>query len=867
MKNYIRYLYAVLAVPLAVLLRFAFHPVIGTGIPYITLFPVTVAIALFAGLGPAILTGILGSIVMDYLFVEPLYITEFSIGEFSRMAIVTLTSVFVGYVGDALRAARAKAEKQALTLRESQERLATVFRASPTGIFITRLSDGMFLDANEAYLQIIGYSADEVIGRTSPELNIWINPEDREQTIKILRERGRIENNETKFRRKNGEIVDLLYSALPLVREGEHCVLGTLTDISARKRVEDALAVSEVRYRRLFEAARDGILILDSDSGQIVDVNPFIEEMLGYSHEELLNRKLWEIGLFKNIVASKKSFLELQTKGYVRYENMPIETKDRRSISVEFVSNVYLVDHKKVIQCNIRDITDRVRAEEELKKYRDELEIRIAERTKELTAEVRERKKAEQTAKAERKRFEDVLEMMPAYAILLTPDYHVAYANRTFRSWFGDDNGKKCFEFLFNRIEPCENCETYNVLKTGKSHFWEWTGPNSKSYDIYDYPFMNTDGSPLIMEIGVDVTEHKRAQEALRFASLYSRGLLEAALDPLVTINAEGKITDVNDATIKVTGVSREKLIGTDFSNYFTEPLQAQQGYQDVFAKGFVTDYPLTIRRKDGHLTDVLYNATVYKNAQGNVIGVFAAARDITGQKQAEKKILADQEQLRSLTTELILTEERERRAVAAALHDSLGPLLAFSKRELGILQKSAPAKLLGTLDKIRDYISQAIDQTRALTFDLSPPTLYTLGLEHAIEELMERFSEKGGIQCVFENSDTIIPPSDDIKILLYRSMRELFVNITKHAQAKSVRVNLSMDGNNIKISVEDDGVGFDMTDIDPRTGKSSGFGLFSILQRLAQVGGRFDIKSEKGKGTKVILMAPLKSKKTRKGE
>jgi len=121
-------------------------------------------------------------------------------------------------------------------------------------------------------------------------------------------------------------------------------------------------------------------------------------------------------------------------------------------------------------------------------------------------------------------------------------------------------------------------------------------------------------------------------------ASQYARSLLEASLDPLLTISAEGKITDVNEASIKATGVAREQLIGTDFSDYFTEPAQAREGYQQVFAKGFVTDYPLTIRNKDGRLTDVLYNACVYKDVSGNVLGVFAAARDVTERKRAEDK-------------------------------------------------------------------------------------------------------------------------------------------------------------------------------------------------------------------------------------
>ncbi len=121
------------------------------------------------------------------------------------------------------------------------------------------------------------------------------------------------------------------------------------------------------------------------------------------------------------------------------------------------------------------------------------------------------------------------------------------------------------------------------------------------------------------------------------YDAAYARSLLEASLDPLVTISPEGKITDVNEAAVRVTGVSREMLVGTDFSNYFTEPGKAREGYRQVFEKGFVTDYPLTIRHVGGKLTHVLYNASVYKDVEGKVIGVFAAARDVTEQKQASQ--------------------------------------------------------------------------------------------------------------------------------------------------------------------------------------------------------------------------------------
>jgi PAS domain S-box-containing protein len=136
-----------------------------------------------------------------------------------------------------------------------------------------------------------------------------------------------------------------------------------------------------------------------------------------------------------------------------------------------------------------------------------------------------------------------------------------------------------------------------------------------------------------------DVTERRKMEEELRTASQYSRSLIEASLDPLVTISAEGKIMDVNEATINVTGVPRDRLIGTDFANYFTEPDKARSGYQRVFSQGFVKDYPLAIRHSTGRVIDVLYNASVYRNEAGQVQGVFAAARDITERKKMEEEL------------------------------------------------------------------------------------------------------------------------------------------------------------------------------------------------------------------------------------
>lgn len=180
-----------------------------------------------------------------------------------------------------------------------------------------------------------------------------------------------------------------------------------------------------------------------------------------------------------------------------------------------------------------------------------------------------------------------------------------------------------------------------------------------------------------------DISERARVDEQLQIASRYARSLIEASLDPLVMISPEGKITDVNEATANVTGLSREALVGTDFFDYFTEPDRAREGYQEVFAQGSVTDYPLTIRHRDGTLTDVLYNGSVYKNAKGNVLGVFAAARDVTAQKRVEAQ-LAEQrgkelERLAELERFQRLTVGRELKMIEL-------------KKEIGELRGDQPA-------------------------------------------------------------------------------------------------------------------------------------------------------------------------------
>lgn len=219
---------------------------------------------------------------------------------------------------------------------------------------------------NKGAESTFGYSRDEAVGRELSELIIPADRvEEEEKFFKQLIESGQ-STFESLRQRKDGALIPVDISARVILddRGRVKYILSSQKDITNRKLAEEALQRSELRYRRLFESAKDGILILDADSGQIVDVNPYLIEMLAFSKEELAGKRLWEIGPFKDIIASKIAFAELQEQGYIRYENLPLESREGLVRQVEFVSNSYQAGESRVIQCNIRDITDRKLAEE-----------------------------------------------------------------------------------------------------------------------------------------------------------------------------------------------------------------------------------------------------------------------------------------------------------------------------------------------------------------------------------------------------------------------------------------------------------------------------------------------------------------------
>jgi len=333
----------------------------------------------------------------------------------------------------------------------------------------------------------------------------------------------------------------------------------------------------------------------------------------------------------------------------------------------------------------------------------------------------------------------------------------------------------------------------------------------------------------------------KKAEE-VKLACLYNRSLIEASLDPLVTIGPDGKITDVNNATETVTGYSRDELIGTDFLDYFTEPEKARQGYQEVFREGFVQDYPLEIQHQDGYITPVLYNASVYRDESGDVVGVFAAARDITECKQAEDEIR------KTLKEKEILLKEMHHR-----VKNNLMIISSLLNLQSGYIKDKAS----------QDIFKES--QNRARSMALIHERLYhstdlkriDFGdyISSLATELFHTYNADPGFIKLNINVENILLDINTA-IPLGLIVNELITNSLKHAFPKGNKGEINVDFHPIdghyEFTVKDNGIGFPEY-IDFQNTDSLGLQLINSL--TSQIDG--EIELDRNNGTEFKIKFP----------
>jgi PAS domain S-box-containing protein len=381
-----------------------------------------------------------------------------------------------------------------------------------------------------------------------------------------------------------------------------------------------------------------------------------------------------------------------------------------------------------------------------------------------------------------------------------------------------------------------------------------------------------TDLRRRLIELESSETKQRKMLRDLRKSEERYRLLVESSSDFIWEVDANGIYTYANQKIKDLLGYEPEEIIGK--TPFDLMPAYEVERVARLFKDIFESQKPFqelenTNLHKDGHHVVLDTSGVPIFDTNGNFSGYRGIDRDISKRKKTEKRLNDYQNQLRSLTSQLTLTEERARRRIATDLHDRIGQALAMSKIKLGSLRESASSiGLDGDVDKIRDLIEQTIQDTRSLIFDICPPLLYELGFEKAVEWLLENIQEQHGINVLFEDDGIPKPLDDDIRVLLYQTVRELLMNVVKHAQAKKVMVSFKGNRGHIKISVEDDGIGFDSSNILSSVGKPEGFGLFRIVERLHYLGGEIQFESKPHHGTKISMVVPTEqSGQTRKEE
>jgi PAS domain S-box-containing protein len=606
--------------------------------------------------------------------------------------------------------------------------------------------------------------------------------------------------------------------------KGTEMILLAIEDVTERNQAREVLEVSETRYRRLFETAQDGILIVDADTGQISNVNPFLIQMLGYSYEDFLGRKLWEIGAFKDIEASQEAFSELQTRGYVRYEDLPLQTRDGRSIAVEFVSNVYPVDHHQVIQCNIRDITERKKAEEKLRarkeRYRSYIEVtgQLAWTTNtdgEVVEDIPVWRKFTGQSEEETKG--------AGWAKALHPDD----VKHTMEAWNNAVATKSAYEFEY-RIRRHDGAYRHFLAR--------------------GVPVFKDDGN--IQEwVGtcVDITERKQIEDAQMF--LVQCGLPASGEDFFKSL-ARYLAENLGMDYVCIDRLQGEGLAAQTAAIYFDGAIEDNLTYTlkdtpcgDVVGRT-ICCFPEGVRHlypQDVVLQEMMaesYVGTTLWSSKGRPIGLVAIigrqplanpqlaesmlklvavraagelerreAEEALRQRSLELQQLTEtleqrvlertaelattNEALRHLSTKLLSAQEDERKRVAGELHDTIGACLSavmFKVQDVLRQTEQSTHAAAEPLRTIIPVVQEGIDECRRIQMDLRPSMLDDLGLLPTLSWFCRRFEtiySRIRIEQKIGIEEGEIP--NPLKIVIYRVIQEAMNNIAKHSKADFV--------------------------------------------------------------------------------
>jgi PAS domain S-box-containing protein len=531
------------------------------------------------------------------------------------------------------------------------------------------------------------------------------------------------------------------------------------------------------------------------------------------------------------------------------------------------------------------NIIRRIKAEQGLKKARDELELRVHKRTAELAeanlelrSENYKRKRAEDNLAKERNLLRTLIDNIPDFVYIKDAESRFILNNKAHQRAIGvtsqeELTGKTDLDVFPKDLARGYYADEREIIRTGKALVnREEMFKNADGKDLWvlatKIPLRDDSGKiTTLIGISRDITKQKQATDALQKHREQLRSTLESTADGILAVDENQKIIYFNTQFTEMWHVPQTLVEGRDDKklldfvlNQLAEP-QAflSKVYQLYSSHKSSFD---TLFFKDGRVLERFSRPLIQ---DGKLAGRVWSFRNVTERKQTERKIFEYQENLQSLASELSLAEERLRHQIAVNVHDNIGQHLAISKIKIESLAKllSSP-KHAEMLKEVRELINQAIENTRSISFELSPPVLYELGFESAIEWLARRTKERDGLSVKFVDDKRKKPLDETVRVFLFQAVRELLVNIVKHARAKEVKVSVRKVDRRINVSVEDDGRGFDVSKVKRRKYKTGGFGLFSIQERLKYIGGDIDIDTAPNQGTRITLAAPINTQKNK---
>jgi PAS domain S-box-containing protein len=494
---------------------------------------------------------------------------------------------------------------------------------------VTFDQEGIILDVNGATIRATGRTRKELIG--TPFADHFTDPERAYKGAMLTFETGEVRDYELVMKARDGTETMVAYNA-SVYRDQAGDVVGAFAaarDITERKNAEIALRESKAELDLIFQIAADAMCVIDADFN-VSNVNKTFVQMVGMDGDEIIGEKCYDI-FSGELCHSKDCPLEKLKRGEGFVERESVKKRpDGKEIPV--ILNAARLDRggkfAGIVE-DFKDITEHKQAEIALRESKAELEL--------------------------------IFQIAADAMCVIDADFNVIRVNKTFIRMVDLDEdeiiGKKCYDVFSGELCHSKDCPL-EKLKRGErfaEHESIQKRPDGKEIPvIVNAARLDRDGKFVgIVEDFKDITERKEAEKEIRELQRYNRGLIEVNLDPLVTFDQEGIILDVNEATIQATGRTREELIGTPFADYFTDPERAYKGAMLTFEIGEVRDYELVMKARDGTETMVAYNASVYRDPTGVVVGAFAAARDITERKAAEQELRETVKRLEEYTNRI----------------------------------------------------------------------------------------------------------------------------------------------------------------------------------------------------------------------